>query len=389
MNGTPDSAGGGAAWEPRRPDAVRTGPWGGPDFRVRWPGWRKVLLGLFVPTRGYRTMPTAAGLVLIALSFAVGSAAYNTASNILFVAFSLLLSSLLLSGILAFHNIRRVRWRVTPATAFRAGEDARAVLEVVNGKSVLPTYALSFDVGLDEQPASELTLQARLDPGAGVEAPVALRPVRRGRSRLALRRVRSRYPFGFLVKSVEIENAVDVRVWPARIPVQRHALLATADTPVGLSAKQHGPGGDLISLRPYRSGDPPRHIHWKASARLRRLVLRQFAAERHEGFRLFVDHHDPRWQAGPSFEALCSLAAVLAEELFVEGRLNAVIIGRQAPVPVRRFSDVEAFLDRLAELKPEPGASGPRPSGRRLITFEPASPRGARALLDGQPAATA
>jgi uncharacterized protein (DUF58 family) len=369
---------------------VRTGAWGGPDFSLRWPkSLARLLWGLVVPTRGYRTVPTAAGLVLIALSFAVGSAAYNTASNILFIAFSLLLASLLLSGILAFHNIRRVRWRLTPAGPFRAGEEGRAVLEVTNGKGVLPTYALTFDAGLAGDTAQPLTLEGRLDPGTGVETPVILHPARRGRARLALQRVHSRYPFGFLVKSVELEHGVDVRVWPARVSVQRFTVLAPADAPQGEASKQHGPGGDLVSLRPYRPGDPPRHIHWKASARTRTLVLRQFAAERHQGFRMFVDPHDPRWRPGIAFETLCSLAAVLAEDLFREGRLSAVIVGGDAPLSVRRFSDVEAFLDRLAELEPGTGPGGRRPAGRRVITFEPAPPSGVRALVDGQVAATA
>ena len=59
------------------------------------------------------------------------------------------------------------------------------------------------------------------------------------------------------------------------------------------------------------------------------------------------------------------------------------------------MADLESFLDRLAEVNPQPvparGSSAPPfPVGRRadLITFAPDGPRGVAAYLDGIKAAS-
>ncbi len=78
--------------------------WADPGFFAHQSRTRnlfRILKQLFIPPRGHKTIPTAAGFVLILLTLGIGSAAYNTSSNILFMTVSLLLSSLLLSGILS------------------------------------------------------------------------------------------------------------------------------------------------------------------------------------------------------------------------------------------------------------------------------------------------
>ena len=71
------------------------------------------------------------GLVLIGLALGIGSAAYNTASNILFITLSLLLACLILSGVMSWLNLRGVCWRLLlqPPAARGPGDagDARAV----------------------------------------------------------------------------------------------------------------------------------------------------------------------------------------------------------------------------------------------------------------------
>ena len=51
--------------------------------------WRRVLWGLVWPRRFERIQPTISGVVLIGLSLGIGTAAYNSASNILFIALAL------------------------------------------------------------------------------------------------------------------------------------------------------------------------------------------------------------------------------------------------------------------------------------------------------------
>jgi uncharacterized protein (DUF58 family) len=138
-------------------------------------------------------------------------------------------------------------------------------------------------------------------------------------------------------------------------------------------------------------------VHWKATARLQQIMVRQFAAEGVEGFILQVDSDAALWPRREQFELALSLAGTLAEDLFKQERLQAVRIDDEQPQTVRRLRDVELFLDRLALLEPSDrsahagaeGARGVAISARRVLRIEPQGARGVAALLDGKPAATA
>src|SRR5258708_6030017 len=89
---------------------------GAPGRRRRKFRWSQLLWALVWPRGGERIIPTASGIILIGLSFGLGTAAYNSSSNILFITLSLLLACLILSGVLSWLNLRGVAWRldVTP-----------------------------------------------------------------------------------------------------------------------------------------------------------------------------------------------------------------------------------------------------------------------------------
>ncbi|MSU69451.1 MAG: hypothetical protein EXS39_01475 [Opitutaceae bacterium] len=89
--------------------------WHGPGSRARhrWRfRWSTLLWQLVFPRNADRVLPTISGLILIVLSMGIGTAAYNTANNILFITLSLLLACLILSGVVSWLNFRGVSWRV-------------------------------------------------------------------------------------------------------------------------------------------------------------------------------------------------------------------------------------------------------------------------------------
>src|SRR3954470_5176218 len=121
-----------------------SGPGGGRSTRRRFT-WSGLLWSMVYPQRGHRILPTIPGLVLIGLSLGIGTAAYNSSSNILFITLSLLLACLILSGVLSWLNLRGVTWRLRVAPPLRAGHDAVVTLELRNAKTFLPTYGLWFE----------------------------------------------------------------------------------------------------------------------------------------------------------------------------------------------------------------------------------------------------
>ena len=408
--------------------------WGGPGVRAgvrRTFTWSGLLWALVHPQRGHRIVPTLPGVLLIGLAMGIGTAAYNSSSNILFITLALLLGCLVLSGVLSWLNLRGVGWRLRLAAPLRAGHDAIVGLELRNRKTFLPTYGLWFELaartldpavaqraestvtgrGIDVRAMlakaeaavtrGRLALRSRLEPAGEVRLEWGCKPERRGVLRVELAGVGSLFPFGFLKKEIGTEMSAEAVVWPAAVEYRRHAVIAARRPAGGERLARAGTGGDLHALRRYAVGDSHRLIHWKASARTQTLLVRQFAAENAEGFSLWLRTDAGVWTRPEQFELLVSFCGSLAEDLFRAGRLTGVAIDAGAPMPVRRVHDLEGFLDRLATVRcAEDGGRGPEGGGRtaaepgeargrrNVMTFAPDGARGVVALVDGERAAS-
>lgn len=414
--------------------------WQGPgaEPRARGPfSWSLLLWSLVFPQRKHRIFPTVSGAMLMALSMGIGTAAYNSSNNILFIALSLLLACLILSGVLSWLNLKGVAWRLQLSPPLRVGQEAVIGLELRNAKVFLPTYGLWFRLAARMVEAKEpakaemtftarasdvraafakteqveargrLALRQRLDPQTLTRLEWPLRPTRRGELDVELESVGSLFPFGFLKKQIGTDVRLSTIVWPAPVEYRRFSLAVARRAETGAQVSRPGSGGDLLALRRYASGDSHRLIHWKASARTRQLLVRQFGAEQAEGFSLWVNTDSGIWTRAAQFELLVSFAATLAEDLFRAGRLDAVSLNNEAPVPVWRLRDLEMFLDRLAVVQPrgendENAVAPPRGSRppmenfkavatkqKNVLTFAPDGARGVAAFVGEQKAASA
>ncbi|MEO6245162.1 MAG: DUF58 domain-containing protein [Opitutaceae bacterium] len=398
--------------------------WSGPGKRgprAKF-SWSALLWALIYPQRGQKIRPTLPGMVLIGLSLGIGTAAYNSSSNILFITLSLLLSCLILSGVLSWLNLRRVEWRLLLSPPLRAGQDATVTLELRNGKRFLATYGLWFEFAarlvestknhraestLNARPAElraalakadaaerreRVALPGRLDPGGENRIEWTFKPERRGRLRVAPAAVGSVFPFGFLRKDIGTGLLVEVLVWPAPTEYRRHGAVTARAALSGRRAARAGTNGDLMALRHYTPGDSPRLVHWKATARAGKLLVRQHAAESVETISIWLRTDAEVWTRPEQFELLISLAATLAEDFFRAGSLATVAINAEPPIAVRRARDLDVWLDRLAVA--EPAAAGPEGASgsvakQNVLTFAPDGARGVVALVGGEKAASA
>lgn len=408
---------------------------GAPD-RPRAFEWRTLLWALVFPPKRHRISLTVPGLFLMVLAVGIGTAAYNTASNILFITLSLLLACLLLSGLLSWFNFMGICWRLRPQGPWRAGHETLVTVEVENRKAWLPTYSLWFELATQprhmpapEKPEKEMKmreflaaaekyitrgrifLRERLEPRGAASVDWGVKPTRRGEAVVELGAVGSLFPFGFLRKNIGTALKHTVLVWPAQVEYQWTGAVAAHAGSSGRRTARAGTGDDLLALRKYEMGDSHRLIHWKASARLGQLMIRQFAAESHDGYSLRLDTPAAVWTRPEQFELLCSFAGTLAEDLYATGRLRGISVNGGPLIETRRIRDLEALLDELARLQPvhegranppdEPrlvrddstyhsrAGVGAAPATKNLITFAPEGARGVTAYVDGRQTASA
>ncbi len=107
---------------------------------------------------------------------------------------------------------------------------------------------------------------------------VGLPTSRRGWLSLPEVRIHTRYPLGLFRAWCYARTDARVLVYPS--PAARAPELPLA--PARRLGPEGGLGegaGDFVGSRPYRPGDPPRHLDWKALARGRGLVLKQFGGD--------------------------------------------------------------------------------------------------------------
>lgn len=117
-------------------------------------------------------------------------------------------------------------------------------------------------------------------------------PAKRGRFVWRPLFVRYRSPFGLWQRQKRIEMATEMRVYPSLASLYRYHLLARTNRLETLGirrVRQRGSAWEFESLRDYALGDDTRLIDWKASARRRRLIVRNQEAERNQTVLLLID----------------------------------------------------------------------------------------------------
>jgi uncharacterized protein (DUF58 family) len=354
--------------------------WTNPDFFAGANKRERRIVPLFLrqlmPVRIQRTKLTLTGWMLILVAMGIGSAAYNTASNILFMTLSLLLSSLVLSGILSQINFHKLKWTLRAPQHLQVGEVGMAEVDVVNMKSIFPTMSICFRVGSSASDAEELLyLKQAMGAGEARQLEWTFVPSKRGRFVVNLSGAESQFPFGFLLKAMGASMTEEVLVWPERIEFEFTPENGGRRFFSGASKRNAGVGNDLLNIRPYERGDPPRLVHWKATARMGKLMIRQLAQEGEGGYHLYLDPDASRWNAD-QFETVCSLVCSLAEALFHAGRLESVRLEGASPTAIRSLAELHDFFDQLALLErremPTEPVSHALPN---LVTFRPLGER--------------
>ncbi len=119
-----------------------------------------------------------------------------------------------------------------------------------------------------------------------------LRPLQRGSASFGFVHLRLASPWRFWQRLLKAGEPERVPVYPNYAPVMKYALLATDNrlSQMGVRRKRRrGEGLEFHQLREYRDGDVLRQIDWKASARTRKLISREYQDERDQQVLFVID----------------------------------------------------------------------------------------------------
>lgn len=157
-----------------------------------------------------------------------------------------------------------------------------------------------------------------------------------------------------------------VRVYPDFAPLTRYALLSAemASRLVGAHLKRRrGEGTDFHQMREYRVGDSLRQIDWKATARARKLISREYQDEKNQQLLLMIDTGRRMMadEGGLShFDHVLNAALVVAYLALRQGDgVGLFASGGQTRwvAPQRGMGGIDTLLRASYDLQPQPVAT--------------------------------
>jgi uncharacterized protein (DUF58 family) len=218
-------------------------------------------------------LPTAAGLVfagMLALML-FGSINYNNSMGHLF---TFLVASMALVSILhTYRNLAGLGFAAGRTRPAFAGQRAGYEL-LIDNPGVLRRPGIQLELSGEAAVVTDLE-------GAQTRGVMLWRSTtHRGVLPLGRCTVSTRYPLGLFrawaFVDLPLTCSVYPRPGPARLPPQSPAY----------KPQQSGDKGrgvdDFVGFRPWRPGDSPRHVFWKAAARDQPLLIKQFGGDRAE-----------------------------------------------------------------------------------------------------------
>jgi uncharacterized protein (DUF58 family) len=211
------------------------------------------------------------GSIFIGVTVFLGVAAANTGNNLLYILVSSLLSLMLVSGITSLLNLKGIKVVLVPPPKVFAGRPA-SFRVLVRKKGRLPSFLIRVS---SERDACLFPLvDGRLREGR-----LSLTFGRRGRVGSVVLRVSSDFPLGMFVRSYTAEVKVDLIVFPEPAPAEIHPKIRDRSEESGSLAGSETKGyDDIKDIRPY-SGDPIKLIHWRVSAKVGDLMVREMVSD--------------------------------------------------------------------------------------------------------------
>ncbi len=343
---------------------------------------------------GTQVRVTAAGLPFLAALLILVAAAVNSGNNLIYLVVAALLGALVTSGIFSTANLGGITLDLEwPEHAF-ARRPAPVRLRLGNQKRLLPSYSLRLtarSIAVDGTAGNGKRGRQTGMMAAGMQAAyfpyvparrhaVATSEItfpRRGRYSTAAFSLSTRFPFGLIEKRRRFRPLADegpgssLVVYPA-IEAASEPFAAWAAEGPRQATPQPGAGEELYRLRPHTAGDSLRLVHWKASAKMGELRVRELSRDQDRRLRVLVALA-PGGASGEQMERAIELCASLIWAVAAAGDWIEFVGANAAP----EFGEGEAggLPAGTAWMPPPmPGADALHPILRYLALLDLAGP---------------
>lgn len=236
------------------------------------------------------------GSLRLALLFGVGGIGFALTVfwGIFFwvvIFYNLALAALVMTDLRLLRSADRVTALRSLELLLSLGTPNRVAVKLTHHGS-FPLHAQVRDEPPYQFQTDQKLLWAFVRPEEMTECVYHITPLERGRYWFGSLNVRFTTGLKLLVLQRRFPLEAEVKVYPNIFETKRYKLLAHRRqlTQMGLRpVRQRGMGLEFESLRNYVPGDELRRVDWKASARKRTLITRQYDVERSRNLILLLD----------------------------------------------------------------------------------------------------
>ncbi|MDQ3855703.1 MAG: DUF58 domain-containing protein [Chloroflexota bacterium] len=163
------------------------------------------------------------------------------------------------------------------------------VVVTVENQSSQPLRFRVRDEAPDAFRTEPLVLRGAVGPWSSVDISYSVTPFRRGEYRFGRIVLRYRTRLGCFYRQMAADRAERAVVYPDILELRKHTLPARgSDEEIARRLRLHG-GTEFERLREYTPDDELRYVDWNATARVHRLIARQYQTERNQNIVLMFD----------------------------------------------------------------------------------------------------
>ncbi len=319
---------------------------------------RRVITLHWDPLRYFKI--TKRGIFFIFLLVLISIATFNTGNNLLIIILSLQMGALLVSGTVANIVLSGLKVRLQLPEAIHAGNESLLLATLRNQKKIFPSFGLELK-NITEEISKDVSIEFAETSihfpfiRRGEEKTVKFECIfnRRGVFSMQGFRVHTTFPFGLFSRGKELHAEGKVKVYPKLVELKefqhRFPFLFGQET-----LRKKGSGDELHNLRDYHHGDDTRFVHWKASAKLGRLIIKEFTQARDLVFQVVFSTYFPHPTDSDlvQFEKAISLVASLVNAYFQKGREISFYSGEKSiTIPSGNRTRYFLLMDYLAEVQ--------------------------------------
>jgi uncharacterized protein (DUF58 family) len=302
-------------------------------------------------------------LLLLIVLFLFGGMAFVTQLNLLFWAISLSVAMFFISILFPGWIVNSLEvTKIVPDTGF-VSRPAAITYIVRNKRKLFPLYSIRIVELFSEEQVEGLprAFIPCLGPGKTCSFQLYVTPRHRGALGCQGTRIASKYPFGLLTRFRTVVDCRHIEVYPALGTLTTRLMPAHKESEYQMGVSQprnQGNSEEFFALREYRAGDNPRLIHWKRTARMGRLVVREMCQYAPRRFTVILDTHLP--EDTPKnrliFEEMVSFAATVLCQSLENGYRTALVCTSVPPTMVPPLTGRPAqqrILRTLSVIEPQ------------------------------------